>query len=310
VLAWAIGDSYRASAKSGAVLRVRNVDSGELNRLCRHAEADGYFGQEINNDVEHYSCIQGSTAARSELACSGAAEHGLFEDEGQYWSRGGNGQPGVDLQLLPSGEPDDAPARRAFDDSHWPAIALPHTWSTFETTREPHPFIKSATERDDNYWWYGWGWYRKRFVIDPAMRGKRLFVEFDGVQKYSRVYLNGVFIGEHKGGYNSFCFDLTGHARFGEANLLAVRVSNRRDDNFGGIPPMHAGNYNVYGGIYRDVRLVFKDPLHIPYQGSADFGLLSQKCNGTFSSPTAVIPRAAMIQVSGSGVRAGGTSMR
>jgi beta-galactosidase len=195
------------------------------------------------------------------------------------------------FNYLPSGEPDDAPARRAFDDSHWPAIALPHTWSTFETTREPHPFIKSATERDDSYWWYGWGWYRKRFVIDPAMRGKRLFVEFDGVQKYSRVYLNGVFIGEHKGGYNSFCFDLTGHARFGEANLLAVRVSNRRDDNFGGIPPMHAGNYNVYGGIYRDVRLVFKDPLHIPYQGSADFE------GGTFVTTPEVSAASAVVEV-------------
>jgi len=115
----------------------------------------------------------------------------------------------------PKPERGDQPAFPRFDDSHWPAISLPHTWSTYETTRELHPFIKSASEREDPYWWYGWGWYRKRFVVNRRVHGKKIFVEFDGVQKYSRVYLNGIFIGEHKGGYTSFSFDLTSHVRFG-----------------------------------------------------------------------------------------------
>jgi beta-galactosidase len=170
----------------------------------------------------------------------------------------------------PKPERDDQPALPRFDDSRWPAISLPHTWSTYETTRELHPFIKSASEREDPYWWYGWGWYRKRFVVNRRAHGKKIFVEFDGVQKYSRVYLNGTFVGEHKGGYTSFSFDLTNHVRFGKTNVLAVQVSGRRDDLFGGIPPMTAGNFDVYGGIYRDVRLVITDRLYIPFQGSAN----------------------------------------
>jgi hypothetical protein len=165
---------------------------------------------------------------------------------------------------------DSAPAAIDFNDRAWPAVALPHTWSTFETTRELHPFIKAASERDDPYWWRGWGWYRKHLSISPQHRGRRVFLEFDGVQKHSRVYMNGVPVGEHKGGYTSFSVDVTDAVRFGSDNVIAVAVSNRRDDLAGGIPPMTAGNFNVYGGIYRDVRLVVKDALHFPFQGAAD----------------------------------------
>ena len=158
-------------------------------------------------------------------------------------------------------------AAPGFDDSTWQAIGLPHTWQTFETTNEPHPFVRNPSEKDDSYWWYGWGVYRKQFEIDESERDKKVFVEFDGVQKYSRVYLNGRFIGDHKGGFTSFYFDLTDDINWEGENVLAVLVSNRRNDEHR-IPPMTAGNWNVYGGIYRDVRLVIKDRLHIPFQGS------------------------------------------
>lgn len=173
------------------------------------------------------------------------------------------------FSYLPQSTLDIAPAANGFDDREWPVVALPHNWSTYETTGDLHPYIKAASERDDPYWWRGWGWYRKSFTIDTQHRDRRVFVEFDGVQKYSRIYLNGRFLAEHKGGYNSFSVDLTDAVRFGADNILAVAVSNRRDDLQGGIAPMTAGNFNVYGGIYRDVRLVVKDALHFPYQGNA-----------------------------------------
>lgn len=154
------------------------------------------------------------------------------------------------------------------DDSRWTAIALPHTWSVYETTREVHPFIRDASERDDPYWWYGWGWYRKRFSLKPIAAGKLVAIEFDGVQKHSFIFLNGKLVGEHKGGFTSFSIDLTPYLKPGE-NVLAVAVSNRRDDP-ARIPPMTAGNWNVYGGIYRSARLVLRETLHIPYQGAAD----------------------------------------
>lgn len=161
---------------------------------------------------------------------------------------------------------------RDFDDSSWPAVSTPHTWSTYETTGDVHPFIMAASERMDPYWWKGWGVYRKSFVVGPEVQDKLLFVEFDGVQKYAEVYLNGEPVGTHKGGYTGFSVALdAGLHRDGHTpNVLTVLVSNRRDDLQGGIPPMTAGNFNVYGGIYRQVRLVTTDRIHIPFQGAAE----------------------------------------
>ena len=69
-----------------------------------------------------------------------------------------------------------------FDDSNWTAVAVPHTWQTYETTGEVHPFIHDASEKDDPYWWRGWGWYRKHFSIAQGQAGRKIFVEFDAVQ--------------------------------------------------------------------------------------------------------------------------------
>ena len=155
-----------------------------------------------------------------------------------------------------------------FDDSKWPAVSIPYTWSTYETTGELHPFIRNASETDNPYWWMGWGWYRKHFTVNSEYSDRKVFVEFEGVQKYCKVWLNGKYLGDHKGGYGSFDFDITGIVKSGEDNVLAVAVNNRQKDEFR-IPPMAAGNFDVYGGIYRDVTLVLKDKLFIPMQGSA-----------------------------------------
>ncbi len=154
-----------------------------------------------------------------------------------------------------------------FDDSKWPVICLPHTWQTFETTRELHPYIRSASQDDDPYWWNGWGWYRKHITIGNQFAKKRVCLEFDGVQKYARIFLNGKYLEEHKGGYTSFYVDITDAVKFGEDNLLTVAVQNSLKDRFS-IPPMNAGNFDVYGGIHRTVRLVIKEQVNIPFQGS------------------------------------------
>ena len=155
-----------------------------------------------------------------------------------------------------------------FDDSSWPAVAIPHTWSTYETTGEVHPFIRNAAEKDDSYWWFGWGWYRKHFTINKEYMNRKVFMEFEGVQKYCKVWINGKYLGEHKGGYGSFDFDITRYLKPGKDNVLAIAVHNRQSDTYK-IPPMAAGNFDIYGGIYRDVTLVLKDNLYIPMQGSA-----------------------------------------
>ena len=155
----------------------------------------------------------------------------------------------------------------AFDDSKWSRISVPHTWQTYETTRELHPYIRNAAASDNPYWWNGWGWYRKHIVIGSKHAGKRIRFEFDGVQKYSEVYLNGVLLETHKGGFTSFYADATDAVRFGEDNVLVLAVNNTLNDKYR-IPPMNAGNWVVYGGVTRDVRIIVTDQVNIPYQGS------------------------------------------
>jgi len=171
------------------------------------------------------------------------------------------------FNYFPESRENEEIANQAFDDSQWPAIAIPHTWQTFETTGDIHPYIKNPSEQDDPYWWKGWGYYRKVFRVNPELKNRKVFIEFDGVQKYAKVYVNGNFVGDHKGGFNSFSFDISSTLNWGEENTLVVMVNNFRRDQHQ-IPPMTAGNWNVYGGIYRDVRLVVKNKVYIPYQGS------------------------------------------
>ena len=178
----------------------------------------------------------------------------------------------------------------AISDSLWQVISVPHTWSTYETTGELHPFIKSPSDKDDPYWWNGRGIYRKSFLISKAYKDKKVFLEFDAVMKNCRVFLNGKHLGDHLGGFNSFYFDISEYVDFGNSNWLTVEVSNRRDDEFK-VPPMTAGNWNLYGGIYRDVRLVVKDRLYIPFQGSY------RHEGGTFVTTPKVNSKEAIVQV-------------
>src|SRR5262249_4910402 len=106
-----------------------------------------------------------------------------------------------------------------------------------------------------------------------------------------KIYLNGTLVGEHKGGYTSFSLDVTKQVKFGAENVLAVQVSNRREDPFGTIPPSTAGNFDVYGGIYRDVRLVLTNKLHVPFQGSAEHE------GGTFVTTPEVTAERATVSV-------------
>ena len=108
----------------------------------------------------------------------------------------------------------------------------------------------------------------KRFTVNSSYSGRKVFIEFEGVQKYCKVWLNGKYLGDHKGGYGSFDFDITDFLIEGKENVLAVAVNNSQNDKFR-IPPMMTGKFNIYGGIYRNVTLVLKDKLYIPMQGSA-----------------------------------------
>ena len=155
-----------------------------------------------------------------------------------------------------------------FDDSKWPVVSIPHTWNTFETTGEFHPLMRSDDGPGNTYWTNGWGWYRKHFIVNTIASGKKIFVEFTGVQKYCKVWINGNYLGEHTGGYDTFDFNLTDFIIPGKDNLLAVAVRNIPESG-SGKSPSAKGDLNIFGGIHNDVLLLLKNNLYIPKQGSA-----------------------------------------
>src|SRR5688572_18108704 len=107
-------------------------------------------------------------------------------------------------------------------------------------------------------------WYRRHFTLPNTYAGRRINVEFQGVAKVADVYVNGTFVGQHKGAYTSFTYDITPYVNIGGAdNVIAVKVdSNTRND----IPPEGGAiDYYVWGGIVRDVNMIVTDPVHVDW---------------------------------------------
>src|SRR5580700_10794856 len=128
-----------------------------------------------------------------------------------------------------------------FDDSNFERVVIPHTnirlpWHSFDD--KDYEFVSV---------------YRRRFKLPPGARDRRVFVDFEGVMTASTVWLNGVRLGEYKGGYTPFSFELTPRLDLDSDNVLAVEVdSAERSD----IPPFgHQIDYLTFGGIYREVAL-------------------------------------------------------
>lgn len=145
-------------------------------------------------------------------------------------------------------------------DTAWEQASLPHTWNVTD------PFDDSPSYRR------GIGWYRRHLSLDESFRGKRLYLYFEGVNQVARVYVNGAFAGEHKGGYTAFAIDITRQARIGTPaadNLIAVEVNNAHDPF---IPPLSVG-FALYGGIYRDVWLVATDAVHLDMMDHGSAGV-------------------------------------
>ncbi|RGI96279.1 glycoside hydrolase family 2 TIM barrel-domain containing protein [Bacteroides xylanisolvens] len=143
------------------------------------------------------------------------------------------------------------------DDSSWETVNIPHTWNDKDADDETPGFYRGPV------------WYRKQLFIDKSQEGRRAMIYFEGANQEVRFYLNGQFVGEHKGGYTRFCFDITPHLRYGQENLFAIYVNNVYNPN---IPPLSA-DFTFFGGIYRDVYLQFMNPVHIATNDYASSGV-------------------------------------
>ena len=138
-----------------------------------------------------------------------------------------------------------------YDDSKWRILNLPHDWGI------EGPFRQDLEEYTGKLPWRGIGWYRKEFVIPKADKGKKFFADFDGAMAYAEVYLNGKKVGGWPYGYTSFRVDLTKAVKFGQANVIAVRLDTLKWDS----------RWYPGAGIYRNVWLVKTNPVHISHWG-------------------------------------------
>ena len=123
----------------------------------------------------------------------------------------------------------------------------------FERVVIPHTNVRLPWHNFDDKTYEFVSTYRRRFKTPAAARGKRVFIDFEGAMTASTVWINGTSLGEYKGGFTPFSFELTPHLRQDGENVLVVQLdSTERDD----IPPF--GNeidYLTFGGIYREVSL-------------------------------------------------------
>jgi beta-galactosidase len=170
----------------------------------------------------------------------------------------------ADARILTSFDSDwrffkgDAPGAdaTAFDDSRWRTLDAPHDWSI------EGPFAASnPTGGGGGFLPAGVGWYRKHFTLPKEYAGRRVFIEFDGVMANSDVWINGSHLGKRPYGYVSFGYELTHNLVFGNGttNILSVRADNS------GQP---ASRWYTGAGIYRHVRLVVLDRVHIVRWGT------------------------------------------
>jgi beta-galactosidase len=146
-----------------------------------------------------------------------------------------------------------------FNDSAWRKLDLPHDWSIEDLPGSNSPFNKNAIgQQNTGFATGGTGWYRKHFVVPAEQKGQRIIIRFDGVYSNAEIWNNGQSIGKQSYGYSSFEFDITEKIRFGETNLIAVKVMNEGENS----------RWYTGSGIYRHVWMDVVDPVRIAQWGT------------------------------------------
>lgn len=139
-----------------------------------------------------------------------------------------------------------------FDDSNWRKLSVPHDWAI------EGPFKPEYNLRTGGLPVYGMAWYRKHFNIDANKKGKKITMEFDGIMSNSTIYINGKEVYHRPYGFIGFEIDLTSYIKFGENNVIAVKVN----------PEVLSIRWYPGAGIYRNVWLETKNSVHVSHWGT------------------------------------------
>lgn len=148
-------------------------------------------------------------------------------------------------------------ARFAKPGQPFESVALPHTWNALDGQDGGMDYFRGACTYE--------------IALPPPTEGKRQFIEFAAANHEAEVFLNGVRLGAHRGGFSTFRFELTAHMRRAD-NMLTVKVDNDAPDTY----PQNA-DFTFFGGLYRPVSFIEVAPAH--------FDLLKSGSAGVFVTP-------------------------
>ncbi len=174
---------------------------------------------------------------------------------------------------------------KSYDDTGWKPVKLPHDWSVSEPFSQGH-------SSGGGYLPGGIGWYRGCFTLPEEVRGKKVFITFDGVYNNAKVWVNSYYMGKQPYGYTTFTYDISHAAKFGhDSNIVSVRVNHEETAD---------SRWFTGSGIYRKVSVTAKEPVYIGQYGvcfrtpksdevSADIELDSTLFNATGKAVTAVV---------------------
>lgn len=150
-----------------------------------------------------------------------------------------------------------------FSDADWEQVSVPHTWN-----RVGH-YIPASADRVNTpetiNKTQGVGWYRLVFTPPATFRGKRAWLQFDAASRTAEVWLNGVRLGEHSGGFSAFRLDASAALKPGQPNTLVVKTDSNTPtvrSATADVLPL-AGDFFVHGGLYRPVSLIATEAAHL-----------------------------------------------
>lgn len=141
--------------------------------------------------------------------------------------------------------------KSGYDDSLWEVVSLPNGIE----------YLPTEASGCINY--QGEVWYRKHFVPEISLKGKKLFLHFEAIMGKSKVFVNGKLLKEHFGGYLPVIVDVTDELLLGEENIIAVWADNSNDPIYPPGKPQEVLDFTYFGGIYRDCWLVTHNQVYI-----------------------------------------------
>ena len=138
-----------------------------------------------------------------------------------------------------------------FDDGAWATVDLPHDFASFQP-------IEQDANVDQGYRRRGIAWYRNTLRVPESDHGRHIELQIEGAATYSTVWVNGTLVDRNWSGYTSAYIDITPYVTYGDAlNHIVIRVDATAME----------GWWYEGAGLYRDVRVVKRNPVHIVTDG-------------------------------------------